>query len=115
MAMEPTSSETAPRLSSPPSRLPRLLDEAARLNALCFGNAYFSLDMGLADGDLSEGVVSHARCSLAITAAAAVVPASRALSIGEHTDEIPLGVLGLGEGGIAQLHDEGVVAGASTR
>jgi citrate lyase subunit beta/citryl-CoA lyase len=57
------------------ARLPRLLGEPARLDALCFGNVDFSLDMGLADGDLSAGVVYHARCSLAITAAAAGVPA----------------------------------------
>ena len=52
-----------------------LLGEPARLDALCFGNADFSLDMGVADGDLSAGVVYHARCSLAITAAAAGVAA----------------------------------------
>jgi citrate lyase beta subunit len=57
------------------ARLPQLLDEAARLDALCFGNADFSLDMGLADGDLSADVVYNARCSLAITAAAAGVVA----------------------------------------
>jgi len=45
------------------------------LDALCFGNADFSLDMGLADSDLSAGVVYHARSSLAITAAAAGVVA----------------------------------------
>ena len=56
-------------------RLPQLLDEPARLDALCLGNADFSLDMGLADGDLSAGVVFHARCSLAIAAAAAGVAA----------------------------------------
>jgi citrate lyase beta subunit len=55
------------------ARLTRLLGEPTRLDALCFGNADFSLDMGLADGDLSTGVVYHARCSLAITAAAAGV------------------------------------------
>jgi citrate lyase subunit beta/citryl-CoA lyase len=56
------------------ARLPHLLDEPGRLDALCFGNADFSLDMGLADSDLSLGAVSHARCSLAITAVAAGVP-----------------------------------------
>jgi citrate lyase beta subunit len=55
------------------ARLPWLLDEPARLDALCFGNADFSLDMGLPDGDLCAGVVYHARCSLAITAVAAGV------------------------------------------
>jgi citrate lyase beta subunit len=57
------------------ARLPQLLDETARLDALCLGNADFSLDMGLADADLSTGVVFHARCSLAIAAAAAGVAA----------------------------------------
>ncbi len=41
-------------------------------------------------------------------------PASRAPRIGEHTDEILGDVLGLGEREIGQLHDEHVVAGAST-
>jgi 2-methylfumaryl-CoA isomerase len=41
-------------------------------------------------------------------------PAIRAPSIGEHTDEILSDVLGLGEREIGQLHDERVVAGAST-
>ena len=39
-------------------------------------------------------------------------PATRAPRIGEHTDEILSGVLGLGDGEIARLHDEQVVAGA---
>ena len=39
-------------------------------------------------------------------------PASRAPSIGEHTDEILSDVLGLGEREIGQLHDARVVAGA---
>jgi len=39
-------------------------------------------------------------------------PAQRAPSIGEHTDEILADVLGLAEGEIGRLHDEGVVAGA---
>jgi citrate lyase beta subunit len=42
-----------------------------RLDALCFGNADFSLDMGLPEGSLSSGVVYHARCNLAIAAVAA--------------------------------------------
>jgi 2-methylfumaryl-CoA isomerase len=41
-------------------------------------------------------------------------PARRAPRIGEHTDEILSDVLGLGEREIGQLHDERVVAGAST-
>ena len=57
------------------ARLPQPLDDPTRLEALCFGNADFSLDMGLADGDLSAGAVYHARCSLAISAVAAGVVA----------------------------------------
>jgi citrate lyase subunit beta/citryl-CoA lyase len=63
--------ETANGIAS----LQRLLNEPARLDAVCFGNADFSLDMGLADGDLSAGVVYHARCSLAIAAVAMSVVA----------------------------------------
>jgi citrate lyase subunit beta/citryl-CoA lyase len=69
------------------ARLPQLLDEAARLDALCFGNADFSLDMGLADGDLSAGVVYHARCSLAITAAAAGVAAIDGVCLAIRDDD----------------------------
>jgi citrate lyase beta subunit len=43
----------------------------ARIDALCFGNADFSLDLGLVDADTASGVVLHARCRLAIAAAAA--------------------------------------------
>lgn len=43
---------------------------AARVEALCFGHADFSLDMGLADGDPSRGIVYHARCQLVIAAKA---------------------------------------------
>jgi 2-methylfumaryl-CoA isomerase len=38
-------------------------------------------------------------------------PVTRAPMLGEHTDEILLDTLGLGEGEIARLHDDGVVAG----
>jgi citrate lyase subunit beta/citryl-CoA lyase len=44
-----------------------------RLEAMCFGNADFSLDMGIAGSDSSSGVVYQARCSLAIAAVAARV------------------------------------------
>lgn len=39
------------------------------------------------------------------------VPAVRAPILGEHTDEILLDVLGLGEGEVGRLHDQGIVAG----
>ncbi len=35
----------------------------------------------------------------------------RAPALGEHTDEILAEVLGMGEGEIGRLHDEGTVAG----
>ena len=40
------------------------------------------------------------------------VPARRAPVLGEHTDEILAGVLGLSDREIGRLHDAGVVAGA---
>jgi citrate lyase subunit beta/citryl-CoA lyase len=43
---------------------------APHLEALCFGHADFSLQMGLGDADASRGVVYHARCTLAIAARA---------------------------------------------
>jgi citrate lyase beta subunit len=64
-----------------------LLGEPARLDALCFGNADFSLDMGLADGDLSAGVVYHARCSLSIAAAAAGVAAIDGVCLAIREDD----------------------------
>jgi 2-methylfumaryl-CoA isomerase len=41
------------------------------------------------------------------------VPAAAAPRLGEHTDEILLGLLGLSEGELGRLHDAGVVAGPS--
>jgi citrate lyase beta subunit len=41
-----------------------------RVDALCFGHADFSLDMGLAEADPSTGIVYHARCMLALAAKA---------------------------------------------
>jgi 2-methylfumaryl-CoA isomerase len=38
-------------------------------------------------------------------------PPTRAPLLGEHTDEILLGLLGLSEGEVGKLHDEGIVAG----
>jgi 2-methylfumaryl-CoA isomerase len=43
--------------------------------------------------------------------AVARAPAAPAPRLGEHTDEILAGVLGMGEGEIARLHDQGIVAG----
>jgi citrate lyase beta subunit len=53
------------------AELPELRGTDARIDALCFGNADFSLDLGLVDADTASGVVLHARCRLAIAAAAA--------------------------------------------
>jgi 2-methylfumaryl-CoA isomerase len=38
-------------------------------------------------------------------------PPAPAPRLGQHTDEILAGVLGLGEGEIGRLHDQGIVAG----
>lgn len=50
-----------------------LASAASRIEALCFGHADFSRDMGLAAADASQGVVLHARCALAIAARASRV------------------------------------------
>jgi len=55
------------------SRVEELAGADSRIDALCFGNADFSLDMGLPGADPSTGVLLHARCRLAIAAAAAKV------------------------------------------
>ena len=39
------------------------------------------------------------------------LPARPAPRLGEHTDEILLDILGLSEGEVGKLHDEGIVAG----
>ena len=41
-----------------------------RVEALCFGHADFSLEMGLREADASRGITFHARCTLAIAAKA---------------------------------------------
>ncbi len=43
------------------------------------------------------------------------LPAQPAPRLGEHTDEILLEVLGLSEGEVGRLHDEGIVAGPDDR
>jgi citrate lyase beta subunit len=55
------------------SRVETLPEADSRIDALCFGNADFSLDMGLPEPDPATGVLLHARCRLAIAAAAAKV------------------------------------------
>ncbi len=55
------------------SRVEMLAGADSRIDALCFGNADFSLDMGLPEADPATGVLLHARCRLAIAAAAAKV------------------------------------------
>jgi citrate lyase subunit beta/citryl-CoA lyase len=55
------------------SRVETLAGADARIDALCFGNADFSLDMGLPEPDPATGVLLHARCRLAVAAAAAKV------------------------------------------
>lgn len=52
------------------ARVTSLASATPRIDALCFGHADFSRDMGLAGADPSEGVVFHARCALAIAARA---------------------------------------------
>jgi citrate lyase beta subunit len=46
---------------------------AAKVEALAFGHADFSLEMGLGEADASCGVIYHARCTLVIAAKAAGV------------------------------------------
>jgi citrate lyase subunit beta/citryl-CoA lyase len=55
------------------SRVEMLAGADSRIDALCFGNADFSLDMGLPEPDPTTGVLLHARCRLAVAAAAAKV------------------------------------------
>jgi citrate lyase beta subunit len=43
---------------------------SSHIEALCFGHADFSREMGLAEADASRGSVLHARCQLAIAAKA---------------------------------------------
>jgi citrate lyase subunit beta/citryl-CoA lyase len=90
------------------AQLPQLLNESTPLEALCFGNVDFSLDLGLLDGDLSVGAVYHARCSLAITAAALGVPAidgvCLAIDEGDTFESEARAALGLGFTGKLCIH-----------
>ncbi len=52
------------------ARVTSLASASPRIDALCFGHADFSRDMGLVGSDASQGVVWHARCALAIAARA---------------------------------------------
>jgi citrate lyase subunit beta/citryl-CoA lyase len=52
-----------------------LRSRAPRVEALCFGHADFSLQMGLTEADASRGIAYHARCNLVLAArASGVVP-----------------------------------------
>jgi citrate lyase subunit beta/citryl-CoA lyase len=51
-----------------------LAGASPRVDALCFGHADFSRDMGLPETDASSGVILYARCTLVIAARAARVP-----------------------------------------
>lgn len=57
------------------TRVAELGRATSRVDALCFGHADFSRDMGLVDADASRGAVLHARCCVAIAARAADVTA----------------------------------------
>ncbi len=46
-----------------------------RIEALCFGHADFSLEMGLREADASRGIAYHARCSLVMAAKACGIAA----------------------------------------
>jgi citrate lyase subunit beta/citryl-CoA lyase len=46
------------------------LGGSPRVEALCFGHADYSFDMGLAEADATQGIVYHARCQLVIAAKA---------------------------------------------
>lgn len=46
---------------------------APSIEALCFGHADFSLNMGLTEADASKGILYHARCTLVIAAKASGV------------------------------------------
>lgn len=52
------------------TRIASLASASPRIEALCFGHADFSHDMGLPDPDASHGVILHARCAVAIAARA---------------------------------------------
>jgi citrate lyase beta subunit len=67
--------------------LPLLANEPARLDALCFGNADFACDMGLAEADLQNAAVHHARCTLALAAAAFSVTAIDGVCLALRDDE----------------------------
>lgn len=57
------------------ARVSSLADASPRIDALCFGHADFSRDMGLADALPDRGVLLHARCAVAIAAHASGVAA----------------------------------------
>ena len=63
-----------------------LCTASARIDALCFGHADFSLDMGLTDADAAHGVVLHARCTVAIAAKAGGVTAVDSVCLALNDD-----------------------------
>ncbi len=75
--------ETAVGIAGAPS----LPGASSRIDALCFGHADFSRDMGLAVADASQGIVLHARCALAIAARAGDVAAIDTVYLDVRDDE----------------------------
>lgn len=74
--------ETAAGVIGAPS-----LGTCARVDALCFGHADFSRDMGLAQPDAASGVLLHARCSIAIAARACEVAAVDTVYLDVRNDD----------------------------
>jgi citrate lyase subunit beta / citryl-CoA lyase len=79
-----------------------------RIDALCFGHADLAREMGLAAADARAGVLYHARCALAIAAAAARVSAIDCVYLDVRDeagfrDDATLG-LGLGYAGKLCIH-----------
>ena len=64
-----------------------LTDATPRVAALCFGHADFSRDMGVPASDPAEGVLYHARCSLAIAARAGRVAPIDTICLDVRDDE----------------------------
>lgn len=52
------------------TQINQIISATSKVDAVCFGHADFSLDMGLTDNDATRGVIYYARCSIAIAARA---------------------------------------------